>query len=344
MTVTVVQVAFPLAAVGPDAVGGAEQVLHQLDGAVAAAGHRSVVIAPEGSTVAGELVPLPAQAGALDGAAWVRAHEAARAALAAVCAGGGVDVLHLHGVDFDRYLPPPGPPALVTLHLPAEAYRPEALRPRRPRTYLHCVSTSQRRAFPADVPLLQDLGNGVDLGRFRPARPRGYALALGRICANKGTDLALEAAARAGVPLLLAGAVHPFPEHLRFFEREVQPRLGPRARWLGPVGGARKRRLLSGADCVVVASRIPETCSLSALEALASGTPVVALARGALPEVIRHGATGFLGETPAELAAGLRAARRLDRRACRAEAEARFDLRRTVARYLAVYRDLAGRG
>lgn len=345
MRLTVLQVSFPLATVGPDAVGGAEQVLHQLDRALVRAGHRSLVLAPVGSRPAGELVPLPPVGAVLDGASWARAHRAVRRRLAEVLARRSIDVVHLHGVDFDRYLPPPGPPALVTLHLPAEAYRPEALRPARPDTFLHCVSASQRRRLPPGVALLEDLENGVDLSRFRPGRrARGYTLALGRICAPKGTDRALDAAARAGVPLLLAGAVHPFPEHLRFFEEAVRPRLGPRARYLGPVGGARKRRLLAGARCVVVASRAAETCSLAALEALASGTPVVAAGTGALPDVIRDGVTGFLGETVEELAEGMRRAGSLDRAGCRREAEVRFPLERTLGRYLALYGELAGGG
>lgn len=343
MALTVVNVAFPLAEVGPDAVGGAEQVLHQLDAALVEAGHRSIVVAPEGSQVRGTLVAVPAPRGALDDAAWACAHEGQRAAIAGALARWPVDLLHLHGVDFDLYLPPPGPPALVTLHLPAEAYRRAALRPARPRTFLHCVSRSQRARLPADVALLPDVENGVDLRRFRPARrARGYALALGRLCPEKGTDLALAAAARAGVPLAIAGMVHPFPEHLRWFEEAVRPRLGGGARWLGPVAGERKRRLLAGAACLVVASRAAETCSLAALEALASGTPVVAFRRGALPEVVEEGRTGFLAGSLDGLARGIASAGALDRAACRASAEARFPLERTTRRYLELYAELSG--
>jgi glycosyltransferase involved in cell wall biosynthesis len=281
----------------------------------------------------------------LDRAAWARAHEAQRAVLAAALDRFPVDVVHLHGVDFDRYLPPPGPPALVTLHLPAEAYRPEALRPARPRTYLHCVSRSQRERFPSGLPLLPVIENGVDLRRFRPARrTHRYALALGRICAMKGTDLALEAAARARVPMLVAGMVHPFPEHLRFFEEAVRPRLGRGGRYLGPVSGDPKLRLLAGAACLVVASRAAETCSLVTLEALASATPVVALEHGALPDLVDNGRTGFLCGSVEELAQGIAAVHTLERAACRAAAEARFSMARTMRRYLERYQELVASG
>ncbi|GEJ58212.1 GNAT family N-acetyltransferase [Anaeromyxobacter diazotrophicus] len=344
MPLTVLNVGFPLARVGPDAVGGAEQVLWQLDRALAAAGHRSLVLAPEGSRVAGELLTVPLQAPPLDVAAWHRAHEAHRAALRAALAREPIDVVHLHGVDFHAYLPPPGPPALATLHLPAASYPGHALHPARPRTFLHCVSASQRAAFPPGTALLDDVPNGVDLGAFHPALGKGsYALALGRVCPDKGVHLALDAAARAGVDLVVAGAVHPFPEHLRYFEEEVRPRLDRRRRFVGPVGGARKRALLARARCLVVASQVAETTSLVALEALASGTPVVALGRGALREVVEHGRTGFLVDRPEELAAAILQASALSPADCRRAAEERFPLAETVRRYLALYDRLAGR-
>jgi CelD/BcsL family acetyltransferase involved in cellulose biosynthesis/glycosyltransferase involved in cell wall biosynthesis len=336
-----VNVAFPLARVGPDAAGGAEQVLARLDRGLAAAGHRSIVIAPAGSEVEGELVALPEPPPILEHAAWIRAHQALRAALARVLSTTRVDVVHLHGLDFACYLPPPGPPALVTLHLPASCYRAAALRPPRPLTFLQPVSAAQRATFAADLPLLGENENGVDLDAFHPAvRKRGFALALGRVCAAKGFDLALDAAARAGMPLAIAGPVQPFPEHLRYFDERIRPRLSRRASWLGPVGGARKRRLLAGASCVIVASRVPETCSLAALEALASGTPVVAL-RSAVGDVVEDGRTGFLVDGVEEMAAALREVGRLDPRACREAAERRFSAAASTARTLELYRRLS---
>lgn len=341
MALTVLQVGFPLVPVGPEAVGGAEQVVSQLDRALVAAGHRSIVVAPVGSRCAGELVPIPAPPPIVDRAAWRGAHEAARAAAARVVAAERIDLLHLHGADYHLYLPAPGPTVLVTLHLPAAVYPPVALRPARPRTYLHCVSASQRALMPPGVPFLPDVENGVDLARFRPARRRrAYALALGRICEEKGFHLALDAAARAGVPLLLGGVVHPFPEHQRHFEAEIRPRLGPGRLFLGPLGLARKRRLLAGARCVVVPSLVPETCSLVALEALASGAPVVGFRRGALPDLVEHGRTGFLVDSVEGLAGAIAEAGLLRSEDCRRAAE-RHGLDRTLRSYLALYARLA---
>jgi glycosyltransferase involved in cell wall biosynthesis len=338
--VTVVQVAYPFAPVGRDAVGGAEQVLHAIDAALVEAGHRSVIVALEGSRCAGRLVPFSPRAGPLDDAAQRRGRAAFRELVRRVA--DGADVVHLHGVDFHAYLPPAGPPALVTLHLPRAWYPPAALRPDRPRTHLHCVSAAQRREFAGAADLLPEIPNGVPVARFRMRRRRArFALALGRISPEKGFHLALAAARRAGAPLVLAGEVFPYPDHERHFAAEIAPRLDAARRFVGPVGFARKRRLLSAARCVLVPSLAPESSSLVAMESLASGAPVVAFPSGALAELVEEGRTGFLVRDGEEMAAAIARADRIRPEDCRRAAEERFDARRMVAAYLGLYERLA---
>lgn len=346
-------VAYPLAPVGPDTVGGAEQVLGSLDRALMEAGHCSIVIACRGSEVAGELVAIPAVHDAvIDDAICAAQHAAIRETVAGLLRDRKVDLVHLHGLDFHAYLPPPGPPALATLHLPPEWYPPEALHPGRPNTWLNCVSETQHRSLLTRLEQIQagrpervlpPIGNGVPVGALAGARHarRSYALVLGRICREKGQHLALDAARLARVPLLLAGQVFPYPEHTAYFEGEVRPRLGKTSRLIGPIGFARKRRLLSAARCLLVPSQVAETSSLVAMEALACGTPVIAFARGALPEIIEHGRTGFLVEDVAAMADSIGRAGSIDPEACRRAARERFSLARTTAAYLDRYSRLA---
>jgi CelD/BcsL family acetyltransferase involved in cellulose biosynthesis/glycosyltransferase involved in cell wall biosynthesis len=341
MPLTVLSVSYPLARVGRDAIGGAEQVLSAIDEALCAAGHRSIVVAAEGSSCRGELVPIPQPEGVLDAMACARTHSVVRRSIERVIASTHVDVVHLHGVDFHHYVPRLGPPVLVTLHMPPEMYEPSAVRTEG--VLLHCVSASQRRRFPNDLALLPEIENGIRVSEFRPAwRKRPFALALGRICPEKAFHLALEAAHLADVALVLAGEVFAYPEHVRHFERQIRPQLDARRKFVGPIGGARKRRLLGGARCVVVPSVVHETSSLVAMEALASGTPIVAFRNGALPEMIEHGRTGFLASDFPGLVEGLRRARELSPADCRKVAEERFSCDRMVANYLERYRELAG--
>lgn len=336
---SILSVAYPFAPVLMDTVGGAEHILARLDRALVDAGHRSTVIAVGGSCVAGRLVAPPAVDGIIDAACRARACSNTKAAMSAVLAGSRVDLVHLHGVDFAEYLPPPGPPVLATLHLPLELYPEAALRPARAGTWLLPVSASQARAIPG-LPLLPPIENGVDLPAAKPHARRGYALALGRICPEKNFAEALDACRLAHCPLLLAGRVYEYPEHLQYFDRQIVPRLDRSRRWIGWIAGARKRRLLAGARCILIPSRIAETSSLVAMEALAAGVPVVAYPAGALPDIVAHGRTGFIAEDVPSMAHAIRNAGRIDPEECRRAACERFSAGRMIAEYLTLYERL----
>jgi glycosyltransferase involved in cell wall biosynthesis len=340
----VLNVAFPFAAVGADAVGGAEQVLAHLDVALTREGHRSIVVACEGSKLAGTLVAMPRMAGPITEAARAAAHAHHRRAIQHALRRWRVDLVHMHGIDFHAYLPPTGPPVLVTLHLPPDWYPETVFDLDRPRTFLHCVSASQRARCPPGARLLPEVPNGVPVEALatRHAK-RNFAFALGRICPEKGFHIALDAARRAGAPLLIAGEVFRYDAHETYFEREIVPRLDDSRRFIGPVGFARKRRLLTAARCLLIPSLAPETSSLVAMEALACGTPVIAFPSGALPEIVEHGRTGFLVRDEREMAEAIGAAGMLDPEACRMAARERFSIGRTFERYLELYRHLAGR-
>ncbi|HEY7579931.1 MAG TPA: glycosyltransferase family 4 protein [Acetobacteraceae bacterium] len=337
----ILSVAYPFAPVGRDAVGGAEQVLSALDEALVAAGHRSIVVACEGSVITGSLLPVPLPTkGEIDSEARRTGHMAVRRAIETV--GRDADLVHLHGVDFHAYLPPEGKPVLVTLHLPVAWYPRGALQPGRPATWFNCVSRSQESTCPAEVNLVPAIPNGVPvdaLSRFRHGC-RGYALMLGRVCPEKGQHLALQAAHRAGMALLFAGEVFPYAEHRAYFEECVRPLLDRRRRYLGPIGFIRKRRLLSAARCLLVPSLCPETSSLVAMEAMACGTPVIAFPSGALPETVDTGRTGFIVKNVDEMAAALHAVASIDPEHCRRMASERFCLHRMTDAYLALYQRL----
>jgi glycosyltransferase involved in cell wall biosynthesis len=335
---SVLSVAYPLARVGRDTAGGAEQVLSLLDSTLVRLGHRSIVVAAAGSAVAGELIATPLAEGEITEAARREAHTRHRAAIRRALAEYPVDLVHMHGVDFHAYLPDGGTPVLVTLHLPPGWYPPETFGLGAPNVFLHCVSAAQQRACPAADHLLPFVANGVPLGSLGgPHARRSFVLMLARVCPEKGIHLGLDAAHRAGVSLLVGGEAYPYAEHRRYFADQIRPRLDRRRRFLGPVGFARKRRLLAAARCVLIPSLAPETSSLVAMEAIASGTPVVAFRSGALPEVVEHGRTGFLVADEREMADAIEAVGSIDPEACRSAARARFSAEVMAHRYLERY-------
>jgi glycosyltransferase involved in cell wall biosynthesis len=342
MQLTVLSVAFPFATVSPDSVGGAEQVLSALDHALVAAGQHSTVIAQEGSRVAGELIPMPRPEGISSEIVREEIWARYRAEINRIQSMGKIDVIHCHGIDYNRYLPRPGTPLLATLHLPIEWYAPEALAPRRPRTWLNGVSTVQRLAGQHVLPPIE---NGVPVERLSTRlRKRHFALMLSRICAEKGVHLAIEAAKKADFPLLIAGQVFAYGPHLRYFDEEVRPRLDHQRRLIGPISFARKRRLLTAARCLLVPSVVAETSSLVAREAQACGTPVIAFPNGALTQVIEPGRTGFLVDSVEAMASAIHDCCGLDPQLCRDAARARFSDRGMIRDYFAHYEYLTQRG
>ena len=341
MSLTILSVAYPLAPVGPDAVGGSEQVLHALDRALVEAGHRSIVVAMEGSSVADTLVPVPKREGPLSNDVRKAAWPAHKAAIVSALQRWPVDLVHMHGLDFWGYLPPLGPPVLATLHLPPSWYPDDSLFPNRPGTWLNCVSWAQHRTCPPGLNLIEPIENGVPVDALQARHgKRRFALALGRVCPEKGLHLAIEAAKLADIPLIIAGELFPYAEHERYFAEEVRPRLDAQRKFIGPVGFARKRRLLTAAQCLLVPSLVDETSSLVAREAAASATPVIAFPRGALPETIEHGRTGFLVEDAAGMAEAIARAPSLDPCVIRRAARERFSLRIMTDRYFAAYQRL----
>jgi glycosyltransferase involved in cell wall biosynthesis len=339
---TVLSVAYPLAPVRDDTAGGAEQVLLQLDRAIVAAGHRSIVIAAHGSAAAGELIETPRLASPFDKSVRAAAQKKTATAIETARRRHPIDLVHLHGIDFNAYMPRAGVPVLVTLHLPLAWYPPRALTPERPQTWLHCVSNTQACAAPASFPPMPVIENGVDVDAFlTPVRRRNFVLFLGRICPEKGVHLAIEAAARACVPLLIAGAVFPYKEHTDYFAGEIAPRLNRACRFIGAVGPRQKRRLLAAARALLVPSLAEETGSLAAREALAAGTPVIAFRRGALRDVVKHGRTGFLVGTVEDMAARIADAHTISPDQCRTEARKRFSLAGMTDKYLSMYESLA---
>lgn len=346
MRLTVVSVAYPLAPVGPDAVGGSEQVLCALDRALVAAGHRSIVVATEGSEVAGELVafPAPAPHEAITPGVMARTKAGLRDALAAALQG-GPDVVHMHGLDFHEHLPPPGPPVIASLHLPADWYPLEVFRGLRPDTWLVPVSASQARTCPPCGAVVAPVQNGVPVDLLARSRARrcGFALMLARVCPEKGLHLALQAAHAADMALLIGGELFPYPAHQAYFEAEVRPLLDRQRRWLGPLAFSQKRRLLSAARCLLIPSLVDETSSLVAMEAAACGTPVIAFRRGALPETVEDGRTGILVDDAPGMAAAFAGIGAISPATCRSVAQTRFGRDRMAADYIALYRKVADR-
>lgn len=186
--------------------------------------------------------------------------------------------------------------------------------------------------------------NFVELEKFTfvPQVPADAPLVfLSRVDDIKGPDLAIAIARRAGRRLLIAGNHATTGPQADFFRREVEPHLGrDGVEWIGEVDDTRKNELLGRAAAMIVPIRWNEPFGIVFPEALACGTPVITCARGALPEIIEEGRTGFFITGVDDGVAAVQRLAELDRTACRGAAEERFSLATVAPHYLDVYRSL----
>jgi glycosyltransferase involved in cell wall biosynthesis len=297
-----------------------------------------MMIAREGSTCAGHLFPTPVPAGMITPEVRCSVVAAHQENINRALEASSVDLVHMHGIDFHEYSIPASVPVLVTLHLPPSWY-PEAIWNAAPNYTLQCVSELERLACPpehrARVVVVE---NGVAVSSSPRPRKRNFALLLSRICPEKNLHEGLDAARLARVPVLLAGEASQYEAHVRYLNQEIKPRLGKgAARLLGPVSGTHKRRLLAAARCLLLPTVAPETSSLTAMEALAAGTPVIAYRSGAIPEIVEDGRTGFLVNNATEMAKAIQHSGEISPAACCAAAASRFSLQRMIDGYRALY-------
>jgi glycosyltransferase involved in cell wall biosynthesis len=171
--------------------------------------------------------------------------------------------------------------------------------------------------------------------------PDAPLLFLSRIESIKGPELAIAIARGAGRRLLLAGNRPERGPELEFWKSRIEPELGRDGiEWVGEVGDAAKNQLLGQAAALVVPIQWDEPFGIVFAEALATGTPVITCRRGATPEIIDPGTTGFFVTSVAEGVTAVGRLPALSRAACRAAAEARFTREVCVDRYLELYRTL----
>ncbi len=162
--------------------------------------------------------------------------------------------------------------------------------------HLVAISRSQQEQA-AGVKWRRVVYNAVDPAEYHPVCPEekeDYLMQLARISPSKGQHLAIEVARRVGMRLVLAGKVD--TDAVDYFEKEIKPHIGDLVTWHENVVGMEKARLLAKARAMIFPIQWEEPFGLAMVEAMVSGTPVMAMARGAASEIVEPGITGWLAE------------------------------------------------
>lgn len=337
----IAQVAPLFERVPPQGYGGTERVVSWLTEELVGAGHEVTLFATADSETSATLVPcaphgLRVGTRCLDGMPWhvamvERVAERAR----------DYDVIHFHiehlHLPLARRL---STPSLTTQHgrldMPGipELYRAFADAP------LVSISDAQRTPLPG-ARWVGTVHHGLPWEGTQLGRGEGdYLVFLGRISREKRADRAIEIARRSGLRLKLAAKVDPADR--TYFEEEIRPLLDPDVvDVIGEVGDVEKDPLLRGARALIFPIGWPEPFGLVMIEAMARGTPVVAFAHGAVPEVVDHGLTGFIVDDVDGAVAAVRRVGALDRERVREVAERRFSASVMASAYVRLYESLA---
>jgi glycosyltransferase involved in cell wall biosynthesis len=208
-----------------------------------------------------------------------------------------------------------------------------------PEVRLVSISEAQRTHLP-HARWVATVHNGIDLGHFTwKDRPGSYLAFLGRVSPEKGLPRAIEIARAVDMPLRIAAKVDPVDK--AYFTETIKPMLrDPRVEYLGEIDERQKNEFLGNAYAYLFPITWPEPFGITMIEAMACGTPVIAMARGSVPEVVVHGRTGFICRSVREMVDAIHQVGQLSRRACREYVERRFGVDVMAAGYEAVYRSI----
>ncbi|MEA2538325.1 MAG: hypothetical protein QOF11_2559 [Chloroflexota bacterium] len=335
----IAQVAPPMEAVPPAGYGGTERIVAELIDELTRRGHSVTLFASGDSTARCELVPtVPAALRPLGFNSDPTGYLAATIAQVRARQT-DFDVIHSH-LEWANLMLMRSTvtPSVATFHGRLDQpWATDALSD--PPPGLVAISRSHAATHP-EVPWAGVVYNGLNLEGAPFERRRSDALCfVGRIAPEKGVVDAIEIARLSGRPLRIVAKLGPTAVEQEYAETVFKPAL-ERAdvEFLGELGSAERDAILASSHALLMPGTWPEPFGLVAIEAMACGTPVVARRSGALPEIVRDGIDGFLGDDPANLAFLLERVDGLDRERIRADVMDRFSARRMVDGYLEVYR------
>lgn len=276
---TIVQVIsnYPNAQPVPSIKGGTEKIVYELTEELVRRGHKVYLFAASGSRSRARLITYPRGLRHEGIAQFVLGRLPER-----------VDIIHDHTFRSALGTIHPKLPTVCTVHIPVKRHV----------KYPVYVSKRARQQMGGNRGFY--VYNGINPGEYEfSTEKHSYLLFLGRIIRNKGVLHAIEVAEKTGKKLIIAGPV----KASKFFRLEVKPRIrrNPNIHYVGPVGGKRKQQLIKNAECVLFPSLWEEPFGIVMVESMACGTPVLALRKGAVPEVL-SGFPGLICSSVSEMA------------------------------------------
>lgn len=233
--------------------------------------------------------------------------------------------------------------------------------------YMTCISEAMAAQAPKETKshMLDAVHNAIDIDKFPFCEDKkDYFITLARFTADKGQHIAVRQAIKQRKRLRMAGTVagigsnrkllfelsnplSPYRqnEEFRYYSDKILPYVlrHPRITYSGNLSGVKKMKFMSEAKALLFPIDWEEPFGMAVIEALACGTPVVAMNRGAMPEIIQHGVTGFLANDEKEFGEYMQRVGEIDPAACRKSVEEKFSARTMAAAYIDRYAEIIKR-
>jgi glycosyltransferase involved in cell wall biosynthesis len=338
----IAEIAPPWVRVPPERYGGIEWIVALLTNGLVSRGHE-VTLYASGDSMTEARLRAPFEGPVSIGGDWYDAvHTLAIHSTPPFLEAEHYDIIHDHSGPMAACLGAiSGTPVLHTLHGPFTPNTQRLFRTIADKIYFNSISEYQRSRCP-ELNYVGNIYNAIEVETY-PFRSEkeDYALFLGRFSEDKGAHNAIYVAQQTGIPLRMAGKVDPGAD-TRYFEERIQPHLdGENIFYEGEVGAEKKRELLAGARFLLFPIQWEEPFGLVMTEALACGTPVVASAMGAAPEIVEDGEVGVLVGPGAwdEMIAAIKSGRvnDIDPHRCKESVEERFSVEAMLDGYEAAF-------
>ena len=253
------------------------------------------------------------------------------------------DIIHSNLAISAFYAPLVKTPTIVTLHSPLNVEETFFLDKTENSQYYISISDAQRKFMP-NLNYIKTIYHGIDTNKIKFKDKKGeYLLFAGRMTFSKGTDLAIEIAKRSGEKLLLVGETHKGKKYTLYWNKKIRPFIdGKQIQHIGTVAHEDIFDYMANAKALLVPIRWQEPFGLVMIEAMATGTPVIAFNKGSAPEVVEHEKTGFVVDTSEEIIQRVKDLKYIDRKKCRERVERFFSLERMINDYERAYQNVLG--
>jgi glycosyltransferase involved in cell wall biosynthesis len=340
----IAQVAPLFERVPPLLYGGTERVVGYLTEELVRLGHEVTLFASGDSQTSARLVPACPRALWRDDRVRETLPHHVRLMELVFADVGRFDVLHFH-CDYLHFplVRRHRCASITTLHGMVHPHDVQSLFETFPDVPLVSISDNQRRPLP-HANWAGTVYHGLPLDAFSAhPRPGSYLVYLGRMSPEKRVDRAIDVARRSRTVLKIAAKI--YPEERKYFDDVLAPLIadaGPLVDFVGEITDSERNELLGNALAFVFPIEWPEPFGLVMIEAMASGTPVIAWRRGSVPEVVDHGVTGYVVDDVEQAVAAVHRVKELSRAVCRQTFERRFDAARMAGDYVELYRRVLG--